>query len=169
MIRPYLSKLVFSMASRSRPRAARPSPSRVRHLCILCRMLTKDPATGNVIGQCPEMTVDDVKEAVQIAFDSFKKYRTTTPKQRQDLLQELYRLYQANINDIARLIVWENGKSWNDAMAEAVYAGSFFQWFAGEAMRSYGDVVPCSLPGTRNFTVKQPVGVCALLVPCVIC
>ena len=114
------------------------------------------------------MTVDDVKEAVQSAYDSFKKYRTTTPKQRQDLLQELYRLYQENINDIARLIVWENGKSWNDAMAEAVYAGSFFQWFAGEAMRSYGDVVPCSLPGTRNFTVKQPVGVCALLVPCVI-
>ena len=75
------------------------------------------------------------------------------------------RLFEDNVKDIARLIVWENGKSWNDAFAEATYAASFISWFQGEAVRQYGEIVPCSLPGTRNFTIKQPIGVCALLVP----
>jgi len=66
---------------------------------------------------------------------------------------------------LARLIVWENGKSWNDAFAEVTYAASYISWFAGEALRTNGETIPCSLPGTRNFTIKQPVGVCALLVP----
>ncbi|WVR04420.1 hypothetical protein IAU60_001422 [Kwoniella sp. DSM 27419] len=124
-----------------------------------------DPASGKVIGTCPEMTVEDTKKAIDSAYAAFKTYRNTSPAQRQAYLLELFRLYQANINDIARLIVWENGKSWNDAMAEAVYGGSFFSWFAGEALRTYGQTIPCSVPGTRNVTIKQPVGVCALLVP----
>ncbi len=74
---------------------------------------------------------------------------------------------QASLDDITRLIVWENGKSWTDAMAEATYAASFIGWFAGEAVRMDGKTVPASLPGTRNFTIKQPIGVCALLVPSV--
>ncbi|RSH90258.1 succinate semialdehyde dehydrogenase NADP+ linked [Saitozyma podzolica] len=125
----------------------------------------EDPATGKVIGTCPEMTLSDTRRAIQVAHDTFKTFRTTTPAQRQQWLANFHRLVEDNLKDIARLIVWENGKSWTDAMAEATYAASFLSWFAGEALRSNGTTIPCSLPGTRNFTVKQPVGVCALLVP----
>jgi succinate-semialdehyde dehydrogenase/glutarate-semialdehyde dehydrogenase len=111
------------------------------------------------------MSLAEVRRAIDVAAETFKTFRTTTPAQRQLWLSKFHRLMEDNIKDIARLIVWENGKSWNDALAEANYAASFISWFAGEALRANGTTIPCSLPGTRNFTVKQPVGVCALLVP----
>ncbi|KAK8846753.1 hypothetical protein IAR55_005841 [Kwoniella newhampshirensis] len=124
-----------------------------------------DPASGKTIGTCPDMNVEDTRRAIEVAEKAFATYRKTLPAQRSQILAELHRLYVANIKDITRLIVWENGKSWNDALAEATYAGSFFQWFAGEALRTYGEVIPCSVPGTRNVAVKQPIGVVALLCP----
>ncbi|WVW78751.1 hypothetical protein I302_100712 [Kwoniella bestiolae CBS 10118] len=124
-----------------------------------------DPASGKVIGTCPDQTVQDTKAAIDAAHKAFATYRTTSPAQRQGYLAELHRLYMENINDITRLIVWENGKSWNDALAEANYAGSFFSWFAAEALRTNGETIPCSVPGTRNITIKQPIGVVALLCP----
>jgi succinate-semialdehyde dehydrogenase/glutarate-semialdehyde dehydrogenase len=111
------------------------------------------------------MTRADITRAVDVAHKAFQSYRTTTPLERQTILLKFNDLFQRSLDDIARLIVWENGKSWGDAKTEAVYAGSFISWFAAEALRTDGKTIPCSLPGTRNFTIKQPVGVCALLVP----
>jgi succinate-semialdehyde dehydrogenase/glutarate-semialdehyde dehydrogenase len=111
------------------------------------------------------MTRADVQKAVDTAYTAFQSFRNTSPMERQTILLKFYQLFQESIEDITRLIVWENGKSYNDAKAEAVYAGSFLSWFAAEALRSNGVTIPCSLPGTRNLTIKQPVGVCALLVP----
>lgn len=111
------------------------------------------------------MTLEDTKKAVQVAHDAFKTFKQTTPAQRQAYLAKLHDLFQANLKDIARLIVWENGKSWNDAYGEAAYAASYISWFAGEAVRGYGQVIPSSVNGTRNIVIKQPIGVCSLLVP----
>jgi succinate-semialdehyde dehydrogenase/glutarate-semialdehyde dehydrogenase len=111
------------------------------------------------------MTLEDTRRAIQVAHDTFKTFKKTTPVQRQGMLAKLHTLMQENLDDIARLIVWENGKSWTDAKGEAAYAASYVNWFEGEALRGYGEIVPCSLPGTRNFVIKQPIGVCALLVP----
>lgn len=113
------------------------------------------------------MTVTDIRKAVDTAYEAFKTYRLTTPNERQNILTKFHTLFQDSLDDITRLIVWENGKSWIDAKAEATYAASFIQWFAAEAVRTDGKTIPCSLPGTRNFTIKQPIGVCALLVPSV--
>ncbi|WWC59191.1 uncharacterized protein I303_101740 [Kwoniella dejecticola CBS 10117] len=124
-----------------------------------------DPASGKVIGTCPDQTVEDTTAAIDAAHKAFSTYKSTSPAQRQTYLAELHRLFMANIKDITRLIVWENGKSWNDALAEANYAASFFSWFAAEALRTNGETIPCSVPGTRNITIKQPIGVVALLVP----
>lgn len=129
------------------------------------RVDCSDPATGEIIGKCPEMTVEDTRKAIKTAHDKFQTFKNTPPATRQGYLLALHKLFMENVNDIARLIVWENGKSWNDALAEANYAASYISWFAGEALRASGQTIPCSLPGTRNFTIKQPVGVCALLVP----
>lgn len=163
------SRRASSTASMSVPNPARLSRSTVSKMSAYHKHPTDrswiDPASGKTIGTCPEMTVEDTRHAIEVAEKAFATFRNTSPVQRSNWLSELYRLYQASIKDIARLIVWENGKSWNDAMAEATYAGTFFSWFAGEALRTYGDVIPCSVPGTRNFSIKQPIGVVALLCP----
>lgn len=111
------------------------------------------------------MTLEDTRKAVNVAHETFKTFRNTTPAQRQGYLAKMHDLFQENLKDIARLIVWENGKSWNDAIGEAAYAASYINWFAGEAVRGYGQVVPSSVNGTRNIVIKQPIGVCSLLVP----
>ncbi|TXT10584.1 hypothetical protein VHUM_02089 [Vanrija humicola] len=124
-----------------------------------------DPATGNVIGTVPEMGVEEARRAVDVAYETFKTFKNTSALERQQYLLKLHQLFLDNAKDLARLIVWENGKSWTDAFGEANYAASYILWYAGEAVRIYGETVPSSIPGNRNFTIKQPVGVVSLLVP----
>ncbi|ORX34375.1 putative succinate-semialdehyde dehydrogenase [Kockovaella imperatae] len=125
----------------------------------------EDPATGKTIGTCPDMTRNDTEQAIKVAHDTFQTFKTTTPNDRHGYLLKLYQLILDNRKDLTRLIVWENGKSWTDADAEVTYAAGYIGWFAGEALRTNGETIPCSMPGTRNFTIKQPIGVCSLLVP----
>ena len=70
-----------------------------------------------------------------------------------------------NSEDIAKLITWENGKPMTDSKGETAYAAGFFEWFAEEAPRTYGDTIPASVPGNRVYTIKEPVGVCGLITP----
>lgn len=111
------------------------------------------------------MTRADTKKAIQVAYDTFKTFRSTSPVAKSEMLTRLHQLMVQHEVDLARLIVWENGKSYTDALAESKYAASFIQWFAGEALRTHGQTIPCSLPGARNFSMHQPLGVVALLVP----
>jgi succinate-semialdehyde dehydrogenase/glutarate-semialdehyde dehydrogenase len=67
--------------------------------------------------------------------------------------------------DLATLITWENGKPIADARGEVAYAAGFLEWFSEEAPRTYGDVIPATVPGNRVMTLKQPVGVCGLITP----
>ncbi|KAJ3960568.1 hypothetical protein N0V92_002762 [Colletotrichum tropicale] len=70
-----------------------------------------------------------------------------------------------NKTDLATLITWENGKAKADAAGEVVFAASFLEWFAEEAGRIYGDVIPHSNPNMRVSVLKEPVGVCGLITP----
>ena len=70
-----------------------------------------------------------------------------------------------NVDDLAKLITWENGKPLADATGEAKYAASFLEWFSEEAPRIYGDTIPASIAGNRVITFKEPVGVCGLITP----
>lgn len=70
-----------------------------------------------------------------------------------------------NAEDLASLITWENGKPLAEARDEITYAASFLEWFSEEAPRIYGDAIPSVIPEHRIITVKEPVGVCALITP----
>ena len=70
-----------------------------------------------------------------------------------------------NAEDLATLIGWENGKAQVDASGEVLFAASFLEWFSEEAGRVYGDVVPHSSASFRVSVLKEPVGVCGLIVP----
>ena len=70
-----------------------------------------------------------------------------------------------HLEDLAFLIALENGKVMQDALAEVSYAAGFLEWFSEEAPRVYGDVIPATNKGNQIFTIKEPVGVCALITP----
>lgn len=127
--------------------------------------LLPDPATGEVIGTAPEFTPADTESAIAAAADAFKSFRTLTGRERSKLLRKWYDLTVENAEDIAQLITWENGKPLADARGEATYAANFFEWFSEEAPRTYGDVIPATVPGNRVWTLKEPVGVCGMITP----
>ncbi|KAF3936590.1 Omega-crystallin [Dactylella cylindrospora] len=124
-----------------------------------------DPASMKLIGTCPEMEKSDVNEAIEHAATAFKTFRNTLPRERARMLRRWYDLMLENKEDLATLITWENGKPTADALGEVNYAAAFFEWFSEEAPRIYGDTIPATFAGNRIVTVKQPVGVCALITP----
>ena len=113
----------------------------------------------------PEMSASDTETAISAAQDALPSFRALTARQRSRMLHKWFDLMLENSEDLAKLITWENGKPLNDARGEINYAASFFEWFAEEAPRTYGDTVPATVPGNRIFTLKEPVGVCGLITP----
>jgi succinate-semialdehyde dehydrogenase/glutarate-semialdehyde dehydrogenase len=111
------------------------------------------------------MNLDDLVVAIESAKKSFLSYRNTTPTERQAYLRRFNQLILSNAEDLATLIVAENGKCWKDAIGEVKYAASFVDWFAEEALRTDGTIVPSSTPGVRHLVIKQPIGVVAALCP----
>lgn len=113
----------------------------------------------------PEMNKVDAEAAIQAAADALPSWRTWTGRQRGRALRKWYDLMTENSDDIAKIITWENGKPFNDAKGEVAYAAGFYEWFAEEAPRIYGDTIPSSVGTNRVFTVREPVGVCGLITP----
>lgn len=68
-------------------------------------------------------------------------------------------------DDLSLLVTLENGKALEEAKGEVAYAASFLEWFSEEAPRTYGDTIPATIPGNQVITIKEPVGVCALITP----
>ncbi|KAI1619368.1 succinate-semialdehyde dehydrogenase [Exophiala viscosa] len=124
-----------------------------------------DPGTGKKIESCPEFNKEDTDKAIAAATEAFKSFRKTLPRERATMLRTWYNLMLENADDLATLITWENGKALPDAKGEVTYAANFFQWFAEEAPRVYGDTIPSSVPGSRIMTIKQPIGVTGLITP----
>ncbi|ESA44221.1 succinic semialdehyde dehydrogenase [Neurospora crassa] len=124
-----------------------------------------DPATGKLIGTCPEFDAQDTKKAIDAAETAFETFRHKTGRERSKLLRKWYDLMVENHDDLTTLITLENGKPLADAKGEVTYAANFFEWFSEEAPRIYGDTIPSSVPGNRVWTIKEPVGVCGLITP----
>lgn len=113
----------------------------------------------------PTNTADDVDNAVIAAHKAFLSYRDLSPRKRAQLLFKWDSLIRENREDIATLLVYETGKPRAEAYGELDYSTGFTWWFAGEAERIQGTVYVPSAPDRRIFTIKQPIGVAAALVP----
>ncbi|RHZ60124.1 NAD-dependent succinate-semialdehyde dehydrogenase [Aspergillus thermomutatus] len=129
------------------------------------RFNVTDPATGNVIGSCPESASEDVETAIKSAAAALPAWRSRTGRDRGRILRRWFELIMENKDDLATLITLENGKAKPDATGEVLFAASFFEWFSEEASRVYGDVIPHSQPSFRVSVLKEPVGVCGLITP----
>ncbi|MBT9569365.1 MAG: NAD-dependent succinate-semialdehyde dehydrogenase [Thiobacillus sp.] len=124
-----------------------------------------NPATAELVGHAPRCTAADVELAVEAAHDAFPSWRNTPAKTRAQLLRRWFDLILQHRDDLATIMVSEQGKPLSEARGEIEYAASFIEWFAEEARRVYGDVVPSPWADRRMLTLKQPVGVAVLITP----
>lgn len=128
-------------------------------------ILVTNPATGEQLGTVPELGLAETKAAIAAADQAFKTWGQTTAKYRHDILMKLHALFQEHHDDLGRMITLENGKTLTEGKSENAYSTSFLEWFAGEAVRTYGEHIPCPFPGIRNVVIKQPVGVVSIFTP----
>ena len=124
-----------------------------------------NPADAEIVDHAPRCSAHDVVRSIDAAQAAFVDWRTTTAKTRGQLLRRWFELILAHRDDLATIMVSEQGKPLTEARGEIEYAASFIEWFAEEARRVYGDVVPSPWGDRRMFTLKQPVGVAALITP----
>ncbi|MHB0917933.1 MAG: NAD-dependent succinate-semialdehyde dehydrogenase [Thiobacillus sp.] len=124
-----------------------------------------NPANAETVGHAPRCTAADTERAIEAAHAAFSGWRATPAKIRAQLLRRWFDLILAHRDDLAAIMVSEQGKPLAEARGEIDYAASFIEWFAEEARRVYGDVVPSPWADRRMFTLRQPVGVAALITP----
>ncbi|XP_020818362.1 uncharacterized protein LOC110191764 [Drosophila serrata] len=127
----------------------------------------RNPASGEVIGKVPNMTVADAQKAINAAKQAFesKEWRSLTAKDRSNLLKKWHKLIEQNSQEIAEIMTAESGKPINESKGEVAYGNAFVEWFAEEARRIYGEIVPSAAPNREIIVMKQPIGVAALITP----
>jgi succinate-semialdehyde dehydrogenase/glutarate-semialdehyde dehydrogenase len=124
-----------------------------------------NPATGDVITYVAKGGAAEARQAVDAAARAFPVWRALTAKERAAKVRRWGELMLAHRDALAELLAREQGKPLIEARGEVVYAASFLEWFAEEAKRSYGDVIPSPSLHSRILVVREPVGVVAAITP----
>ena len=124
-----------------------------------------NPANGQVIAQVADLDVADTKLAIDAAYAAKADWAAWTGKERAGVLRKWYDLIVANADDLATILTAEMGKPWPEARGEIIYGASFIEWFAEEAKRIYGDVIPGHQRDKRIVVLKQPIGVVGSITP----
>src|SRR4051812_2319468 len=128
-------------------------------------LAVNNPADGLQIGTVPKMGAAETKRAIDAANAALPAWRAKTAKERSAILRKWFELMMANTDDLARLMTLEQGKPLAESKGEIAYGASFIEWFAEEAKRIYGDVIPQHQSDKRIVVIKQPIGVCAAVTP----
>ena len=124
-----------------------------------------NPADGSVLAHVPDMGASETRQAIQAAQDSRAAWRGRTAKDRSTILRRWYDLIIANQDDLASILTAEQGKPLAEAKGEIAYGASFVEWFAEEAKRVYGDIIPSNSVDRKLIVVKEPIGVVAAITP----
>jgi succinate-semialdehyde dehydrogenase / glutarate-semialdehyde dehydrogenase len=124
-----------------------------------------NPATSAVFAQVPNSTATDARAAVDAAQAAFAAWRDTPARERAQHLKRWHALILLHQEDLARIISMEQGKPLAESRGEVLYGASYVEWFAEEATRSYGDVIPEPVRGRKMMVLKEPVGVVAAITP----
>jgi succinate-semialdehyde dehydrogenase/glutarate-semialdehyde dehydrogenase len=129
------------------------------------RFESTDPATGKVIGEVADASVEDVRDAIDAADRAFEAWAGLTAYQRAGYLMEAHRLMLERQDALARLMTEEQGKPLRMARTEVAYASDFLSWFAEEAKRVYGETIPSPRADQRFIALRQPIGVVGAITP----
>ncbi|SAL47593.1 succinate-semialdehyde dehydrogenase (NAD(P)(+)) [Caballeronia udeis] len=129
------------------------------------RFAVTDPATGTVITQVADSSPVDARAATDAAARAAPAWRNLLPKERATILHKWNALIMANQDALGALISLEQGKPLAEGRGEVAYGASYVAWFADEATRIYGDIIPQQQRGKRMTAVKEPVGIVAAITP----
>ena len=124
-----------------------------------------NPANSEVIGEAENGTGADAKAAIDAASDAFSSWKKTTAYQRSAILERAYQLMIERRQELAELMTNEQGKPLKAAFNEVGYAADFLKWFAEEAKRNYGELIPSARSDQRFMVRYEPVGVVAAITP----
>ena len=124
-----------------------------------------NPATGAILGSVPDLGAEETRRAIEAADRAWPAWRAKTAKERSGILRRWFDLMMASQEDLAQILTAEQGKPLAEARGEIAYGASFIEWFAEEAKRAYGDVIPQHQPDKRILVIKQPIGVAAMITP----
>ena len=124
-----------------------------------------NPANGEVIGTVPDAGKAETRRAIEAAHEAFASFRETTAKQRADWLRAMHDVMMDNVDHLATLLTVEMGKPLAEAKGEITIGAQYLLWFAEEARRVYGDLVPSPWADRRIMVRKEPVGVVAAITP----
>lgn len=124
-----------------------------------------NPATGDIIATLPDGGALEAEEAADAAYKAFPKWKATPPKRRAQALKAWHGLVIDNREDLARLLSAEQGKPLAESRGEILYAASYIEWFAEQALRANGEIIPSHSESSRMLAVKEPVGVVAIVTP----
>ena len=124
-----------------------------------------DPASRHVIARIPNMGATETSLAIAAAKSAQPAWAARTAAERARIIQAWRAGMEAHREDLAAIMCAENGKPMKEARGEVTYAASFLEWFAEEAKRAYGDIIPSAVPGARLLVLKHAVGVCAAITP----
>ena len=125
----------------------------------------EDPATGEMIAEVPDATIEDAVSALDAAVAAQAEFAATPPRERSEILRRAYEALVAQADDLALLMTMEMGKSVAESKAEILYAADFFNWFAGEALRIDGSFKVNDKGTGRVIVMRQPVGPCLFITP----
>jgi len=118
-----------------------------------------NPATEETLCEVAACGADETHAAIEAAAEALKSWRKLTPYQRQEPLRKTAELIRNRVDQIARTLTLEQGKPLAEARLEVLANATFFEWYAEEGTRVYGEIVPSHFPGKRLFIFHQPVGV----------
>ena len=124
-----------------------------------------NPATGRSIGTAPRMGAAETTHAIDAASAAWPAWRAKTAKERSAIMRKWFELMQAHVEDLALILTTEQGKPLAESKGEVTIGAWYVEWFAEEARRVYGDVIPTIGNDRRLVVIKEPVGVCAAITP----
>ncbi len=124
-----------------------------------------NPYDGQTLGSVPTCGTSETRAAIEAANAAFPTWQNLSAKERSDVMLKWAQLIAENKEDLARLMTLEGGKPINEARGEIDYANGFIIWFAEEARRVYGDVIPSNKRHQELLVIKQPIGVVAAITP----
>ena len=125
----------------------------------------ENPATGERLGSVPNAGRDETRDAIAAAAAAFPAWRARTGKERGALLRAWFDLIMQNQEDLATLMTLEQGKPLAESRGEVAYGAAFIEWFAEEAKRTYGDIIPGHARDKRILVTKEPIGVVGCITP----
>ena len=129
------------------------------------RIDVDNPAEGALVGTVPDCGAAETRRSIEAAAKALPAWRALTAKERSVFLRKWFDLMVANADDLAAILTAEQGKPLAEAKGEILYGASFIEWFAEEAKRVYGDVIPSPNGDKRIVVIKQPIGVVGAITP----